>query len=281
MRNLAFGILLILVTAACSGKRNVVLRNPGAPHGNQQTQGSQTPTHTPSTRQIPVSSQQYIQQYQSIAIQEMNMYGIPASIKLAQGLLESGNGTSFLATRGNNHFGIKCGGAWRGKTLRKNDDRRNECFRMYDNPEQSFRDHSEFLLQKRYERLFALNRNDYKGWAYGLKSAGYATNPRYPELLISLIERYELYRYDNPELSNVLKEHREEEVEDIIEHQEETKTTKETLKDPIAMQIHEVKSGDTLYSIGKLYNISAESIVQHNNLKGEKIYIGQLLVISQ
>lgn len=280
MRNLTFGILLVLVTAACSGKRNVVLKNPGSPYGNQQAQGSQTPpTQRPGG--IPSVSQQYIQQYQSIAIREMNMYGIPASIKLAQGLLESGNGTSLLATRGNNHFGIKCGGAWRGKSMNKNDDRLNECFRMYDNPEQSFRDHSEFLLQKRYERLFTLDRNDYKGWAYGLKSAGYATNPRYPELLISLIERYELYKYDNPELSYVIKEHREEEIEDIIEHQEEAKTEKENIKDPIAMQIHEVKIGDTLYSIGKEYNISVESIVQQNSLKEEKIHLGQLLVISQ
>lgn len=280
MRKFTFSILLVLVTVACSGKKNVVLRNPGSPYGNQQAQGSQTfPTQKPDSK-IPAVSQQYIQQYRSIAIREMNRYGIPASIKLAQGILESGNGTSLLATRGNNHFGIKCGGTWRGKNMKKNDDRSNECFRVYDSPEQSFRDHSEFLLKERYQKLFTLDKNDYRGWAYGLKAAGYATNPRYPELLISLIERYELYKYDNLDPSYAIKEYRKDEIKNTVEPPK-AKTKKEKSKGSTSLKTHEVTIGDTLYSIGKKYNVSVESIVQQNSLKEEKVHLGQLLVISQ
>lgn len=139
----------------------------------------------------------YIKEYREVAVEEMRRYHIPASITLAQGLLESGAGQGTLARKSNNHFGIKCGGDWRGKTVKHDDDARNECFRVYKNAKESYRDHSKFLAgRSRYAALFKLNITDYKGWAHGLKKAGYATNPRYAYQLIDIIERYDLYKYD-------------------------------------------------------------------------------------
>jgi len=141
--------------------------------------------------------QRYIDTYSSIAVQEMLRSGVPASITLAQGLLESGAGLSTLAVNGNNHFGIKCHAGWTGRTMLQDDDHKNECFRMYDSPEESFRDHSDFLRYKdRYKFLFDLERTDYKAWAHGLKKAGYATDPKYPAKLIKYIEEYNLARFD-------------------------------------------------------------------------------------
>jgi len=139
----------------------------------------------------------YIDAYKGISIQEMRSYGIPASIKLAQAILESRAGQSILAKEANNHFGIKCHKEWTGKTYRMDDDTPDECFRKYDNAVESFRDHSEFLSTRdRYKFLFSIDVQNYQAWAYGLKSAGYATNPKYPDLLINLIERYSLQAYD-------------------------------------------------------------------------------------
>lgn len=139
----------------------------------------------------------YIEEYASLAVEEMYRSGVPASITLAQGLLESGYGLSELAVKGNNHFGIKCHNNWQGGKVYHDDDRKGECFRKYDSPEESFRDHSDFLRYRdRYKFLFDLETTDYKGWAYGLKKAGYATDPAYPSKLIRLIEDYSLYRYD-------------------------------------------------------------------------------------
>ena len=141
--------------------------------------------------------EQYIEKYADLAVQEMLRSGVPASITLAQGILESGAGQSRLATEGNNHFGIKCHKGWTGRSLRHDDDERNECFRAYDAPEESFRDHSDFLRYRdRYKFLFDLERTDYEGWAYGLRQAGYATDPKYPAKLIKYIEDYRLARYD-------------------------------------------------------------------------------------
>ncbi len=151
----------------------------------------------------------YIEQYKEIAIEEMHRTGIPASIKMAQAILESNAGRSYLATQGNNHFGIKCGKQWTGgSVMRKDDDYKNgrlvpSCFRAYRNPEESFVAHSEFLRDPRknhrYGFLFRLQPTDYKAWARGLKKAGYATNPKYPQLLIQLIERYGLHQFDGME----------------------------------------------------------------------------------
>ena len=141
--------------------------------------------------------QRYIDKYADLAIEEMRRSGVPASITLAQGLLESRYGLSDLAVKGNNHFGIKCHSNWNGPKMRVDDDEKNECFRKYRTVEQSYRDHSDFLRYRdRYKFLFDLDPKDYKGWAYGLKKAGYATDPAYPKKLINLIEEYELYKYD-------------------------------------------------------------------------------------
>jgi len=146
------------------------------------------------------NTEQYIAKYNGIAIDEMNRYGIPASITLAQGILESGNGESRLATEGKNHFGIKCHSNWSGKTIMEDDDEKGECFRKYSKVADSYRDHSLFLTERgRYSFLFEYNKTDYKKWAKGLKKAGYATNPKYPSLLIDLIEEYDLSRFDKGE----------------------------------------------------------------------------------
>ena len=133
--------------------------------------------------------EEYIHKYKDIAVEEMKRYRIPASITLAQGLLESGAGKSALSRKSNNHFGIKCGGDWTGRTVRYDDDARNECFRAYKHPRDSYEDHSKFLKgRSRYAFLFKLKITDYKGWAHGLKKAGYATDPRYAYRLIDIIE---------------------------------------------------------------------------------------------
>lgn len=278
MRLLVYILLIVGFLSSCASKRTTTLsKNPSASttsKGSNSTSSERKPTST--------TGLSYIDQYKNIAIAEMEKYGIPASIKLAQALLESGNGNSTLARDANNHFGIKCGGTWTGKSITKSDDNPNDCFRVYDNPEQSFKDHSQFLLRKRYEKLFSLDKNDYRGWARGLKDAGYATNPRYPELLIDLIERYELYKYDSAE-SRSEKIVREVKIETTIEKKEETGEVvqAEKIKSPVQMIIHEVKSGNTLYSISKQYNVSVDQIKQLNNLPSENLSIGQLLVISK
>lgn len=140
--------------------------------------------------------QSYIDQYKDVAIEQMHRWNIPASITLAQGLFESGAGRSELATKGNNHFGIKCHG-WTGRTVYHDDDRKGECFRAYKSAYESYDDHSRFLASsQRYASLFKLNKTDYKGWARGLKAAGYATNPQYANKLIEIIQLYKLYEYD-------------------------------------------------------------------------------------
>ncbi len=138
----------------------------------------------------------YIDRYADAAVAQMERHGIPASITLAQGLLESAAGRSTLATEGNNHFGIKCHADWEGETMLRSDDAPDECFRVYGDVQESFEDHSRFLKRKRYASLFELELTDYCGWARGLKKCGYATNPHYADILITIIERYALNRYD-------------------------------------------------------------------------------------
>lgn len=138
----------------------------------------------------------YIKRYSGLAVEQCEKYGVPASITLAQGLLESGAGQSKLAREANNHFGIKCGNAWKGKSMRHDDDKKKECFRKYKRVEDSYEDHSLFLKRKRYEMLFEYKVTDYKSWAKGLRKCGYATDKKYAEKLIKIIEDYRLYRYD-------------------------------------------------------------------------------------
>lgn len=159
-----------------------------------------------------MTKEEYIEHYKAVAVSEMYEYGIPASITLAQGVLESGNGNSPLALEANNHFGIKCHKEWAGETYHMDDDEQNECFRKYLTAEESYKDHSLFLTtRERYFFLFDLDITDYKSWAFGLKQAGYATNPRYPELLIKVIEDFRLYELDkqsNKSLAHHPKEER-------------------------------------------------------------------------
>ena len=139
----------------------------------------------------------YVKKYAPAATKNMRFFKIPASITLAQGILESGYGEGTLAKKANNHFGIKCHKEWKGKSITHDDDEKDECFRSYKNPLRSYRDHSLFLVDRdRYSSLFTLNRKDYKGWAVGPKAAGYATDPKYADKLISLIERFNLTRFD-------------------------------------------------------------------------------------
>lgn len=237
------------------------------------------PIATGSALPPNASAEAYIAKFKDIAIQEMNQYGIPASIKLAQALLESGNGNSKLARQANNHFGIKCASGWTGKRILKDDDGINDCFRVYKHPEESYRDHSEFLLRKRYAALFELDKNDYVSWAKGLKSAGYATNPKYADLLVSLIERYRLFQYDSSE-SRIEKIQREERVFTEIVENIPNEAKDAAAKPPVALQIHEVKQGETLFAIAKQYELSIELLRQINNIKGDRIIAGQLLLVS-
>jgi len=228
----------------------------------------------------------YIDEFKSVAIEEMNAYGIPASITLAQGILESGSGNSDLAKYANNHFGIKCTSDWKGKNYFRDDDQKNDCFRVYKDARESFKDHSEFLKRKRYSTLFQLDKNDYKSWAQGLKQAGYATNPRYPDMLISTIEKYQLYQYDQSE-SEKQKIAREDRVfTEINENipKEKTKFTPVETPPPGAKPIladgtYTVIKGDTLYNIAKRFNISIDDLKILNNMTTDGIKLGQVLKV--
>lgn len=197
----------------------------------------------------------YISHYAEISMEEMKKHKIPASITLAQGILESGNGLSQLALKSNNHFGIKCHKGWRGSYVRHDDDEEQECFRKYKHVETSYRDHSEFLrTRSRYNFLFKLKKDDYKGWAKGLKKAGYATDKRYPDKLIHLIETYELYNYDK-----------------IVMRKKIDAPKKSKYK------THTVRKGDTLYSISKKYKVTVQQLKDWNNLDSNTISIQQQL----
>ena len=173
--------------------------------------------------------QSYIDQYKGVAIREMLKYGIPASITMAQAILESGAGQSDLARKGNNHFGIKCHG-WEGRTMNHDDDLNGECFRVYDDPMESFEDHSLFLVKRsHYKPLFALDRTDYKGWAHGLKKCGYATSPTYAKRLIEIIELYNLDDLD------------------------EAKETVESRKQKVDSHISDVNTGAVVGGMHRIY----------------------------
>ncbi|TBN00859.1 LysM peptidoglycan-binding domain-containing protein [Hyunsoonleella flava] len=203
----------------------------------------------------------YIEAYKSIAQKEMTLYNIPASITLAQGILESASGKGRLSVEANNHFGIKCH-TWTGAKIYHDDDKKGECFRKYNSPKYSFRDHSLFLTsRKRYASLFDLDVTNYKAWARGLKAAGYATDRQYPKKLIGLIERYELYKYDDEVLGRNPSERK---FDDTVE---------------VDKAFHVVAKGDTLYNISKRYNLTVKELQALNNIKGTNIAIGQELKV--
>ncbi len=229
-----------------------------------------------------ISRSEYIDTYKEIAIVEMNAFHIPASITLAQGILESGNGNSKLAKDANNHFGIKCHKGWTGKSIKMDDDAKNECFRKYKNAETSFKDHSQFLTTRsRYAFLFDLRINDYKSWAKGLKKAGYATNPRYPQLLIKIIEENKLYEYDkyygkkytgssNKEKQNTSNNYNTPLAQKNYEQVPNTKNSRKVYLNN-GVKFTYAKKGDTFYKIGKEFNIYTFQVFRYNDMKKKDI----------
>ena len=209
----------------------------------------------------------YIKKYRELAVEEMKKYHIPASITLAQGLLESGAGQSALARKSNNHFGIKCGSDWYGKTVSHDDDARGECFRAYKHPKDSYEDHSKFLAGRpRYASLFNLNITDYKGWARGLKKAGYATNPRYADQLIGIIELYELYKYDDKNYLKWIKKN---------PNPHQTYIANDLL-------YIVVRAGDSWNSISQEFDISQKKLRKYNDLyKGYALQVGDILYLEK
>jgi len=222
----------------------------------------------------------YIDRFKKIAIEEMNKYGIPASITLAQGLFESGNGNGDLAKFANNHFGIKCTSDWKGKSYYKDDDIVNDCFRVYDNPEDSYRDHSNFLKRKRYAALFELDKNDYEGWANGLKTAGYATNPNYPQLIIGVIKKYNLDQYDRPE-DERQKIKREDRVLTQINNNIGQAVKDSLVQTTPSNKLYTIKQGDTLYNISKRFGLTIDELKVMNNMADNTIKIGQQLIVAK
>lgn len=185
VKYLFFICMLTALTSACTTSRTTTSSKPSTTSSSSNA--------AKYTIKGPSNAVAYVEQYKHIAISESIRTGIPASIKLAQGILESGYGSSPLAKKSNNHFGIKCGSGWTGKKIQY----KGSCYRVFKNGNDAYKEHSYFLTNSsRYKDLFKLKRNDYKGWAKGLRKAGYATNPRYPSILIELIERYKLYNYD-------------------------------------------------------------------------------------
>ncbi|MCD6543867.1 MAG: glucosaminidase domain-containing protein, partial [Flavobacteriaceae bacterium] len=209
----------------------------------------------------------YVNRYKHIAIEDMEEYKIPASITLAQGILESGSGKSHLALKSNNHFGIKCHKDWKGEKVKHDDDRRRECFRKYNHPEESFDDHSKFLTSRgRYAPLFKLREDDYKAWAKGLKKAGYATDRKYPKKLIVIIEDYQLYEYDHLVLTYHKKKRNRHKEYEVVDNSDKYIV---------------VNKGDTLYSIARQNSVSVSDLKIINNLKTNEISIGQKLFLGK
>jgi LysM repeat protein len=288
MRKLAYPILIslaVLLLSSCA-VHNGLISNRDARRNNQAVQHANSSGIASYTTYTSLT---YIDRFKTIAIQEMNLYGIPASITLAQGLFESGSGNAELARVANNHFGIKCTSDWKGKGYYKDDDNHNDCFRVYDRPEDSFRDHSEFLKRPRYTKLFLLDKNDYVGWANGLKAAGYATNPNYPQLLINVIQKYHLDQYDRPE-SEPQKENRENRVltqindNALMARKDSVTQSAAPVQSPstdqgTANKLYTVVTGDTLYSISRRFGLTVEDLKALNNLADNNIKIGQKLVV--
>jgi hypothetical protein len=268
--------LSALFLSSCA-VHNGLISNRDARRNNQQVQKANSDGINNYTRYTSLT---YIDKFKTIAIQEMNLYGIPASITIAQGLFESGSGNGELARVANNHFGIKCTSDWKGKGYYKDDDSHNDCFRVYDKPEDSFRDHSEFLKRPRYAKLFQLDKNDYVGWANGLKAAGYATNPNYPQLLINIIQKYNLDQYDRPETDDQ-KEKRENRVLTQINDNVITTRQDSLSSSTMTNKSYTVVTGDTLYSIAKRFGLTVEDLKALNSLSDNNIKIGQHLVVSK
>ncbi len=286
-------IVLVLMTTflvSCGGSKRVIKSTPKV---GTVTPPKPKPTvpeviaPEPTPKSLPVVSykdkvQNYIYEYSTIAKSEMAAYGIPASITLAQGILESGAGYGQLTQNANNHFGIKCHN-WTGERVYHDDDKAQECFRKYDKASASFKDHSLFLKnRKRYAKLFTYRKNNYKAWARGLKAAGYATDPKYPAKLISIIERYKLYTYDEEVLGAKSPKTRS----PSIVNQTPEQTSKPSVSSrvlssqAISVETHIVQKGETLYSIAQQYNSSVAALKSYNNLSNNTIAVRQVLKVT-
>lgn len=266
------GILLICAVCftSCKSKKTSTAHRKKHPtervsHKKEHIKKDDPKPSEPSVPKAPVNIAyservaNYVAEFSDIAMEEMLQYGIPASITLAQGILESGAGVGELTLKANNHFGIKCHTGWQGDTVYHDDDERGECFRKYNDPKYSYRDHSLFLTQRsRYQDLFKLRKDDYVAWAKGLRKAGYATDPRYPEKLIGIIERYSLQNYDSRVLG--------------------TPVSKQE-PDDSKIGTYAVSPGDTLYSISRKFNLTVETLMKYNGLKSNDIAIGQILYV--
>jgi len=294
----------ICVFCSCSATKGIITDR----FARQNNQKIQRANKSSIDGYQSLTSLQYIDRFKTIAIQEMNLYNIPASITLAQGLFESGSGNGELAKVANNHFGIKCTSDWQGKGYYKDDDHTNDCFRVYDKPEDSFRDHSLFLKRKNYAKLFDLDKTDYKGWAYGLKKAGYATNPNYPTLLINIIEKYSLYQYDTPDGRLTSPKVADTTVSSrvvtpptvtppviapptvtpqvvtpqavITPAEKDTTTNADSTQQQVSPdKFYTIKQGDTLYNISKRFGLTVDELKGLNNLTDNTIKIGQKLQV--
>lgn len=223
-----------------------------------------------------ITREEYIETYKDDAIREMMKSGVPASITLAQGILESADGNSPLAVYAKNHFGVKCHAGWKGESMRLDDDEKNECFRKYETVYESFRDHSDFLVTRsRYDFLFDLKITDYKGWAKGLKKAGYATNPKYADMLIMLIEKNNLSQYDRYAKVPPRK----------LSKKRSSKALAST-KNSRIIKLHnhikyiKVKEGDTFYKICQDYEMNLWQILKYNDLnKGDILKVDDIIYL--
>jgi LysM repeat protein len=223
-----------------------------------------------------ISVEEYVNTYRSIAVAEMKRSGIPASVTLAQGILETEHGNSELVKKSNNHFGIKCKSTWTGESVRHTDDAPNECFRKYPNAADSYKDHSDYLkTSPRYAALFQLDPADYKGWAFGLKRAGYATNPRYPQIVISNIEKYNLQQYDTAtvEFANdmvVIKNVEDESVvknATVVSDNEEIKNALKANSKFNKLKALYASKGTSLLAIATAADVDLVKLLDYNDLK--------------
>jgi flagellum-specific peptidoglycan hydrolase FlgJ len=277
IRRIGYVLVVALLLTSCGAKKRTSTRKKGAPivrntenkaekpvAVEENAEGSDLypmPADPGRFKHFPITNtEEYIETFAEIAQYEMRAFGIPASITLAQGILESGSGRGELTKKTNNHFGIKCHTGWQGEYDFHDDDAKGECFRKYNHPMFSFRDHSIFLSSRsRYAFLFNYRKDDYKKWAHGLRQAGYATDRKYPQKLIALIERYNLHQYD----------------EDVV------RGGLDVVREPKSFEVltHVVEKGETLYAISRKYAISVDEIQRLNNLKGTHLSIGQVLNI--
>jgi len=249
-------LLTISFLVGCKSKKKLARKSQKEIAVHQKVSKS-TSANTKKNSAITNSTIEYIKRYKDIAMEEMRIFKIPASITLAQGILESSSGNSLLTKKSNNHFGIKCHKGWKGKKVYHDDDEKGECFRVYKNPNNSFKDHSKFLATRnRYAKLFKLRKGDYVKWAKGLSEAGYATDRRYPAKLIALIEKYDLHKYDTEVLGKPFKKLKTKNVSN-----------------------HIVSKGDTLYSISKKYGLTVDELKKLNGLNSNNITIGQTLIL--